>query len=178
MNLEITLTELFDNGVRNFKIGCKDGSGFVFCGGLELGKIRALSAKAYSSAVREEIRRREYVLNGDQNRMRIIIEALKRNATAFIEEYGRTVPSPDQLVKWWMDAEKDAAKQLKYNQQRAKNLKNRIQSWKDYPYREVIEFYPSMTEPNTMIIIIDGEEQANAWTTQEFKGGKMPEEEA
>lgn len=44
----------------------------------------------------------------------------------------------------------------------------KILNYESISEREVIEIYPSTSEPDTTIIIVTGDEQGKAWTTEEY----------
>ena len=120
MNTNEMLTTLMLKGIRNVKMGCKDGSGFFFAGDL--------NDSTLDDAENNIVRTNEAVYNA---RKKDLTKAHLSMVTA----------------KAHMDAHKPLAD------------------------REVVEYYKSITEPNCMIVLVEGNDMGLWWTMSEAKNG-------
>ena len=175
MILREQLDALKKKGVQNIKIG--SGSAFFYCGKISAPGIGLVSAKAKRNAETELGNRERFMLDYPNRRKELIRARMAENINRWLDNYEGLAPDPGVLRMWWDDAEANVQKLKRQYGYQIKNLRERLKTWKDFAEREVLEIYPSISEPRTIIIIIEGEEVGRTWTTEEFKVGKIPEEE-
>lgn len=175
MILREQLDALRKQDVQNIKIG--SGSAFFYCGKISAPGIGLVSAKAKRNAETELGNRTRFMIDYPNRRKELIRAKMTENINRWLENYEGLAPDPGVLRMWWDDAEAHFQKLKRQYGYQIENLRERLKTWKDFAEREVLEIYPSISEPGTIIIIIEGEEVGRAWTTEEFKGGKIPEEE-
>lgn len=173
MTLKEKLKEIQELGVQNIKLG--SGSAFFYCGKIRPSTIGVLSAKAKQNAQTELRNRKNFLLEYEMRRKTLIRSDMIENITRWLEEYPFTKPEPGVLGMWWDDAEKHVERLKRHALSQTANLTERLENWVDFLDREVLDFYPSVSEPSTIIVIVQGEEIGTAWATKEYtekKGNK------
>lgn len=63
-------------------------------------------------------------------------------------------------------------KQIKDNEEKIDMVVREMLNYKRISERQVLATYPSLDEPGTLIIIIDGNEVGNSWTTNDYERRK------
>lgn len=175
----MTVNSLIGRNIK-CKLGASDGSGFVFCGNmktldiddvdeyirnsylrsLEIAKetIQQLSKKntsykAYSEEIEQKKARALKLADGDPKRIAKIEEDFN--------------PSTLEHHKW----KAEILKKLEYSKGVRKRVNKRLNEYTSIATRKVVETYKSIDEPNTIIILYDGNERGRAWTTKEYIEG-------
>lgn len=152
------LYELTDS-CENVKIGTPAG-GFIYCGDIKKIDFNAVD-------IENVIKVANYISN-----CKVIIERNTNKLNNPEEEYEKYLSlkaDKKRLTydKWIHKLERDLKTKKKGIVNGAENLINYI-SISD---REVIETYPSIME-NSTIVIIEGNEVGDAWTTEEYERSK------
>lgn len=173
MTVKEQLTELKTAGVKNIKLG--SGAGFVYCGKLDKqiqSKISRLSIASKNGAERDIKRKQEFLKNYIDWRKHTIAKQVGKHI-----ENCDVCPPPEKFVAWYKAAERFCENEKHLAEVRIVNLTRRLENWVDFPAREIKEIYPSQTEPNCMIVIMDGEETGQYWTIREYETGEVDEDE-
>lgn len=138
----MTLEEALSHIDGNIKIGCKGGSGFIHCGDVpDMKQIEDLDA--------------DYLERADAS----IINA-RASVITIVNKFYK------ELSNLYQAFQKNLTKQFNSISRKETRLKKR----KHFKLREVLDVYNSIDEPNTLIILIDGYEEGDYWTTDEAKG--------
>ena len=160
---EMTLAEMIGKYDLNVKIGCKDGNAFVYCGRLneldlkekDYDLMNALIASA-TNCNKELTAIKNKLKNPDTEYQRYV-EKMKAKELPY-KPYGEWV---EGLRKSKIKCEESK-----------KGVLTRMLNYKKIGGREVVETYRSITEANTKIIIIEGDDIGEAGTTEEYERSK------
>ena len=163
---EMTLAEMIGKYDLNVKIGCKNGNAFVYCGNLN----------------DLDLREKDYdlmnVLIASATSCNKELGAIKNKLKNPNTEYPRYVDKmkikelPYKPYGEWTEELRKSKIKL---EETKKGVLTRMLNYKRLGSREVIETYRSQTEPNTGIIIIEGDDIGKAWTTEEYERSKNNE---
>lgn len=159
----MTLAEMIGKYDINVKIGCKDGNAFVYCGGLNDLDLREKDYDlmnvliASATSCNKELRAIKNKLKNPNTEYPRYVENMKTKELPY-KPYG----------EW---AEELRKSKIKLEESK-KGVLTRMLNYKKLGSREVIETYRSQTEPNTGIIIIEGDDIGKAWTTEEYERSK------
>jgi hypothetical protein len=163
-----TLAELLEGYDGPVKIGAKNGSGFIFCGPLKDLDPEDVNNELIGAAA-DGIKYQDEQLD--------IIRRNGANLSAFFDkmisdaklENKKELP-PFHIGDYITYLEKRVEK-MAYHYAQAEELRDYIRKLKPFMKREVLDMYESIDpdDPNTMIVIVEGVERAEAWTTGEYK---------
>lgn len=162
------LKELLLKTKNNVKIGAKRG--FFFCGVPNQDTFSILSTYSYeykNDFAKKLETANEYMKNFDKF---WDYELRKRGRDAITFE----IPMKEVREKW----EKEKAQSYDDTNKKIKQYTKILRNWRNLESREVIEYYDSIDskEPKgTKIIIIEGFETGNYWSTDEYKKGTSNE---
>ena len=180
------LSDVLQKSPIKVKVGTKDGDGFMFCGRFTQEAIDDLDdeiiiKKAKQIAQCESnigVLERQltwdgyvYVMN---RRFANAIKKAKREA----ENRGKALtdaeenllkkeyePTEAKFAENCVNTENKIERILKKERKIAKSLKNYV----SISERKIVESYASIDEPNTTIVLLEGREAGNAWTTEEYE---------
>lgn len=163
-----TLAELLEGYDGPAKIGANDGSGFIFCGPLKDLDPEDVNNELIGAAA-DGIKYQDERLD--------IIRRNGANLSAFFDkmisdakrENKKELP-PFHIGDYIAYLEKRVEK-MAYHYAQAEELRDYIRKLKPFMKREVLDMYESIDpeDPDTMIVIVEGVERAEAWTTGEYK---------
>lgn len=166
------------NFTANIKLGTKDGSGFIFCGrNIPFDDLDVESVERRSMQIADHNKR----LTATEAKRKTPKPQYDKYVTAEFDKYSNNTKNALSFDKWydlgefqpyddWLIAFLD---NLRKNEASLTNRKSLlIQELINYTKmkdRIVEEIYKSITEPNTLIVIIQGTEMGDAWTTEEYE---------
>ena len=167
-----TLADLLTGYDGPVKITTDRGGGFLYCGLIRDMKADDIDAELIGDAV-------ETIETADKQ-----LAQLQRNAgkpSVYFERIVRDakLENKKQLPRFqigdfisWMEKQ---AEQMGYYYKTAGELREYIRKLKPFLKREVVEMYESIDpdEPNTMIVIVEGNETGPAWTTSEYQSDQF-----
>jgi hypothetical protein len=161
----MNIAELDKNKYECVKLGAGGGSGFVYCGLLRNADFEGIN--------RQIIARNHKTLESAKRRYRGHIHR-DVSAPAYVRECEKhgVVATFDGYMKHlgqYFD-------QVKTTKKTIECYEKKIEEYTNIEDRKVIEQYNSILEPNTIIILFEGEEQGEAWTTKEYEEGAPTEE--
>lgn len=148
---------------RNVKIGAKDGSAFFYCG--------SLTKLKYSLDIIDDNLQNWYLQRVEETKAKLQ-RALNREWSPAVYascRYRRsgTVGTYEEYLK----AVQAYFAELEKIRREHQTAKEKCENREPLYLREVYEFYESIDEPGTLIVIITGDETGKYWTTHEYKKG-------
>ena len=177
MTVHEKINELRLAGITNIKLGA--ASGFVYCGDPIPAVIGMRSGRAKLDAQREYIQRTEFLAKFETARKKIVLDKITDRFKKWMAapEHAGQIPDIEIVGKWLNQIKASVDGRKESTKNRIATLDRRLSNWKGYLEREVLECYAAVQEPNTAIIIMEGDEQGRYWSTDEYKTGKVPPEE-
>lgn len=164
IRIGMNFADFVENGEEmNVKIGAKDGSAFFYCGTLTRLKysfdiIDDNLQNWYMQRVEDTKAKLQRALNREWSPSVYASCRYRRSGTVgTYEEYMKAVQA------YFAELEKIRREHI--------SAKEKCQNREPLYLRTIYEFYPSIDEPNTTIIIITGDEPGKYWTTNEYKKG-------
>lgn len=163
-----TLEELMEGYDGPVKIGAKGGSGFIYCGLLKDLNAEEVNDELIGAAA-DGIKYQDERLD--------IIRRNGANLSAFFDKMisdakreNRKELPPFHIGDYITYLEK-RVERMAYHYAQAEELRDYIRKLKPFMKREVLDMYESIDvdDPDTMIVIVEGVERAEAWTTGEYK---------
>ena len=158
----MTLKEMVGKYDINVKIGCKNGNAFVYCGNLNSLDIRQKDLDLINNLT--------MMINNYEADLRSIKNKLKNPKIEYPKYVQRMKDRGDNFYEYedWLIHLHE--RKIKFEEGKKLTL-TRILNYKTIEDREVLETYKSQTEPNTGIIIIEGDDIGKSWTTDEYMKG-------
>lgn len=158
-----TLREMIDATEGNYgvKIGTKGGSGFLWCG--EVAKAKT-DMTAIENRVKAKYRTRLKKAKAHLSQMFTECPTVGRYAKTkyrYTGEFGSFEDYLASLPDYFSELEKAKAK--------IERAEERLANLVPLGDREVIDAYMSISEKDTAIIIVEGNESGDAWDTEEFE---------
>lgn len=138
------------------KLGSQDGSAFVYCGKIEdmsINEVDACQMKQLAHMARK--RYMNYL-----HSTRLIEDS--------VNEYEKYVKRNVESAQPYGDWLSNLIKVRKGEQQATMGCLKKILDYKSIAERTIVDAYPSISEKGTVIIIVTGDEQGRAWTTEEY----------
>lgn len=163
-----TLAELLEGYDGPVKIGAKDGSGFIYCGllkDLNADDVNDELIGAAADGIKYQDERLDIIRRNGANLSaffdKMISDAKRENK--------KELP-PFHIGDYITYLEK-RVERMAYHYAQAEELRDYIRKLKPFLKREVLDMYESIDpdDPDTMIVIVEGVERAEAWTTGEYK---------
>lgn len=167
-----TLADLLEGYDGPVKIGAKDGSGFIYCGLLKDLNAEDVNDELIGAAA-DGIKYQDERLD--------IIRRNGANLSAFFDkmisdakrENKKELP-PFHIGDYITYLEK-RVERMAYHYAQAEELRDYIRKLKPFMKREVLDMYESIDpdDPDTMIVIVEGNETGPAWTTSEYQSDQF-----
>ena len=154
----MTVYELAQTDIGNIKLGAKGGSGFVFCG-----KSNALDIEKLNKQI---IDKNEKTLAAAHDRYRIV-----RAKSASFNEYVNKNEDKRCTVEGYRLFLDDHFKKVKTVHKTLRTCIDRVENYTDLSGRKIEESYQSIDEKDTIIVLYEGSEVGEAWTTKEYING-------
>lgn len=167
-----TLKEVIEqtDGNYNVKVGTKDGAGFVYCGSImELREGMGALENRIAAKYRTRVKNAKAHLNQTFVDTPTLGKYCKKQYKE-TGEFGTLEGYYASLPEYFEKLEK-----AKASLERAETALEKHIPFGD---REIAEVYKSIDEPNTAIILVQGSETGDAWTTDEYKEKERREQEA
>lgn len=149
------------------KVGTEGGSGFFYCG-------RVADLKENFEEIGENLLQidKDRVTETENLMKRIKAKNIAPNewVTAMYRrkgEFGTFDGYMEMLKQWFTDLEKVRIRLL--------DAKEQLKEAKPLSERTIVDAYKSIDEKATLIIIIEGRENGQFWTTEEYEGGGIDE---
>lgn len=145
---------------KNVKVGTT-GGGFIYCGYMKdidfdlIDRENVLKIANYISNCKTKIE----MIN---RKLELPEIEYRKYKSALVGE------KPMFYADWLAMLHKEKNKKLNNLNNAARKLAN----YKNVGKRDILEIYPSIAEPSTDIIIIEGVEVGTAWTTEEYERSK------
>ena len=168
--LKVVLKQLKEDGI-NVKVGAKNGTSFIFCGTASefIAKSSTLELEYYNKAVNAVVNARKYLNRG--------IEAYlspKDYIKTMYEESGGTDVG---TYEHYIETLQRYFKKANNRKQRLTEVEDILENRTALLTRKVVDVYPSITEENTLILIIEGNEIGTFWDSEECKNGAEIDED-
>lgn len=163
-----TLDDLLEGYDGPVKIGAKDGSGFIYCGllkDLNAEDVNNELIGAAADGIKYQDERLDIIRRNGANLSayfdKMISDAKRENK--------KELP-PFHIGDYITYLEK-RVERMAYHYAQAEELRDYIRKLKPFLKREVVEMYESIDpdDPDTMIVIVEGVERGESWTTGEYK---------
>lgn len=157
--IDITIGEALPEIAERYrvKLGCKDGSGFVFCGDL--------TEEILSKVNRRELKKEKKYLSDLEKKLEGTLASggtVQQYATTKFRKEGSCGDAEDFMV--FLDK---YLKQIERMMSLIESHKERIRTWQRIADRFIVELYPSVAEEKTLIVLIEGDIQGDFWTSEE-----------
>lgn len=159
-----TLGELKEKYKGTVKLGTVGGAAFIYCGKIENLDIKELGVR-FSTLDRERLIKNDKKIDSTRNTTREEYERLLSIRNKRLKTDLR--PSEEGYKEWKRRTEAELERRKKYREK----LLNKLNKLYNFEARTIIRMYPSADEDDTLIVIIEGKEIGNAWTTEEYKNG-------
>lgn len=164
--LNMTISDLIEQTNLKVKLGAKQGSAFIFCG-----NIGNIDCDSLDEDICNQYRRNIKSATGS-------IQALKKKPKGY-QDYEREMIAKQEKDKIEYEISKDGYRrwfnELSRRMQTLRETKSknerRLKGFTTIRGRQIVEIYKSVDEEDTYIILYDGIENGNAWTTAEFESG-------
>lgn len=160
-----------DNKDTIIKVGAKKGTSFIFCGpAKELARsMSELELEHYTKSVKAI------------SKQKIKIDNMLGSFPT-LESYSRNVYEESSGVdigtfEGWEEAVRKHFKLLQRSKQRLIGMEARHSNRIPLKNRTIVDIYPSITEPNTWIFLIEGFEKGNFWDRNEYVNGVSEDED-
>lgn len=152
----LKVEELTKSRIGRVKLGANHGSGFVFCGDLSENAVKRADKELVDGYKESKERFRKSIL---------FLKSQPLDYEHFEKECKKLgEANPYRDFHEWRDAK---LKEIDRRQKVVKAIRAKIRTYESILTRDVVETYPSISEPNTTIVLFEGSELGSYWTIGE-----------
>lgn len=190
----MTIEQLINTFDIKVKLGAKRGSAFVYCGrignldvdGLDTAIVEGykLQIQKLKSSIKTNMERpkgyKDYKAEQERTlgrKLSALEKELEQKGETAKEEIRKEIEelkeeyTPTRIgYRKWHNA---ITKRIETSKRTKEKIEKRLENFTSIANREIVDIYKSIDEEDTFIVIYDGTETGNAWTTEEFESGEI-----